>query len=262
MAQASIDYHSTMRRPPPLLISFVFTETALTSTDSLDEFLDVVSLWDVEGFYIIPRRVNVQYRAQMESGQLANLLYLAYSLATLNDFEVICGYTDLVGTPLHAVGVSATAAGWHNGLRQFTLARFQPATGGRPPRPRYTSQPLLNSILMSELDTIASAGLVRLALSSTNHDRPFATARTPLDVDWPLEISTLHHWQVLRNLANAVSRGRVRARLDNCVRLISSALGLYRTLDARGIPFDTTTGDTHLNQWLDAVRSFRSTVRI
>jgi hypothetical protein len=56
LAQASIDHRASMRRPAPLLISLVFSETALTSADKLDEFLDVVSLWDVEGFYIIVRR--------------------------------------------------------------------------------------------------------------------------------------------------------------------------------------------------------------
>ena len=123
LAQASIEYHPRIKRAPPLLVSLVFSENLLASEAKVDDLLDVISLWGVEGFYLVVRRSD-RYRAGMDSTQLSNLLYLGYSLADVNKFEVVCGYSDLITTLLHSVGVTATATGWHNGLRQFSLARF------------------------------------------------------------------------------------------------------------------------------------------
>ena len=259
MAQEAREYHDGLQGVPPLLLSFVCSESALAASGPLGEFLDIISGLEVTGFYLVTRRSGSQYQAQMEENRLENLLYIVYSLATVNEYEVICGYTDLIGILLHGVGVSATACGWHHSLRQFSLSRFQPAKGGRPPRPRYTSSRLLNSILIiPELVNIHQAGVLGEVLSATQFDDVLRTR--PGQAAWPADISVLHHWDALDDLVTTVQAARgVRDRLSVLRRRIGQALVTYSRLADLGVEFEPLSGPDHLEQWDRAIANFRRT---
>lgn len=263
LAQESITVHSTLPDPPPLLVSLTFDEAALRNRDAMDEFLNIISLWDIAGFYVLVRQNDPTYPAQFEESTLASLIYLVYTLSERNDFEVVCGYADLVALPLHAVGASATGVGWFNTLRQFSLSRFQPPSGGQPARMRYTSRPLINSILVvPELQTAYQLGLMDEVLSGTARDGVFATG-SPANAQWPNSASYLHHWEVVSGIAGEIaSQGTVSDRLTYLEGQMQGALGQYAVLDDAGVPFEAATGPRNLTLGLRAIRSFRADVRI
>jgi hypothetical protein len=242
----------------PLLLSLVFDETALRNRTALNDFLDIISVWDVEGFYLVIRRNDTTYQAFSDDLILKNLMYLTYVLAEVNDFEIVLGYSDFVGLLLHAVGAEATGTGWYNTLRQFSLARFQPATGGRPARPRYTSDALLNSILVvPELAAIYQRGRLPQVIATTAYDGTLANGN-PANAAWPPDVACLHHWEVLSRLAAEVAtQGSVAASLDRLQERIQQAVATYNLLLTAGIPFEVATGQRELDVWLRAIRSFR-----
>jgi hypothetical protein len=260
MAQESISVHRGSQPAASLLLSLVIDENALRSRDALDEFLDIVTAWDVAGFYLIVRRNDRNYPAAFDESVLLNLVYLVYVLGEVNEFEVICGYTDLVGLLLLAVGGSAIASGWFNTLRQFSLSRFQPATGGRAPRPRYTSAPLMNSVLVvPELATAYYVGRSADVLSNTRYDQVMANG-DPANATWPPETACLHHWEVLARLAQGIEGASVGARLVTMENEIRQGIARYALLQGSGVQFEASTGPRDLNLWLRVVQAFRAEI--
>jgi len=243
---------------PRMLLTLVIAESAFASREGMDEFLDLITGLDAVGFYLVIKRESASYQATFEAERLKHLLYFVYSLSSINGFEMICGFSDLVGVLLHAAGATHTATGWFSGLRQFTLARFQPSSGGRRPRPRYTSAPLLNSILVSELDALAALGAHTVVLSGTPEDRSFSSTATPGSLPWPPDTAILHHWRVLSSLVDRIGDGDISERLATCSRLITNAAGSYAALQRRGASFNWSSNATHLADWADAIAGFRT----
>ncbi len=258
LGQASIDDMRTRKRKEPLLLSLVFDELALRNKTALDEFLDAISTLETRGFYVVVKPADPDYPSSYEEETLANLLYLCYMLAEVNEFDVVCGYSDLVGILLHAVGATATATGWFTNLRQFSFKRFQPSEGGRQPRDRYTSYKLANSITVSpELQAIFMVGRISQVLSGTAYDGIFKKA--PSSVTWTRRDSCLHHWTVLSQLANLVSKGKTtKDNLDSLEGHVRDAITEYDTLNTAGVKFEAKSSKRNLVLWQKAIRRFRS----
>ena len=241
----------------PLIISLVINEDALRQRVPVDDWLNDLTQLNVDGFYLVVKRTADTYRQHYDAGILAPLLGVCYSLAELNDYRLYMGYTDMVTAVFHAVGVTATSAGWFTGLRQFTLRRFQPVSGGRRPRSRYSSHPLLNTIYVSELDSIYYGARVTDVLSGTPYDGRFNGATNPENVAWPDDDAALHHWHVLHGIAQSATGNTVSDRLDSVRDATAVARAMYAQY-ANLVPFTTETGSTHLDQWLDGLNRFRS----
>ena len=254
LAQETVAQHDGTK---PLLISLVVGEDALRQRMPVDDWLDSLTQLDVDGFYLVVRRTSETYRQHYEPEVLASLLRVCYSLAELNQYQLYVGYSDMAALLLHAVGVTGTGAGWFATLRQFSLRRFEPVTGGRRARARYSSLPLLNSIYVTELDGIYNGGRLADVLSSTPFDTRFNTATNPENVVWPDDDAALHHWCVLADISRSLVGTRVGDRLDSARNLIAQARAVYAQIGTL-VPFTTETGPTHLDQWLDALNRFRS----
>ena len=254
LAQETVNQHDKVK---PLLISLVVGEDALRQRLQVDAWLDDLTLLDVDGFYLVVRRASETYRQHYDQDVLASLLRVCYSLAELNDYRILAGYTDMVTLLLHAVGVSGTGAGWYANLKQFTLRRFQPPTGGRRARTRYSSRPLLNSIYITELDSIFNGGRVSAVLTGTPFDTRFNGTTNPENVAWPDDEAALHHWHVLDGISQSLTGTTVGDRLDSAHNLILLARATYAQMGTL-VPFTTETGSTHLDQWLDALNHFRT----
>jgi hypothetical protein len=254
LAQQSVSYISN-NPEQSLLISLCIDENAFKNLNALNEYLDVLSLMDVQGFYITVARNQSDGNPQINPEILEGLMYMGYSLATLNEFEVYFGYTSFLSIPLHAVGVTGTACGWYNTLKRFLLSHFQPGgSGGRHPRSRYTSSKLLNSILVvPELDTINRAGLN--VLSNTSHDRVMRV--NPANAPWPADISCLHHWETLSSIIKSIeAKNSVTEKLDYVTLLIQQAQSLFSQLN-RTVVFETNSNSSHLRQWMIAINNIR-----
>ena len=142
------------------------------------------------------------------------------------------------------------------------MDRFQPAGTRRQPKPRYTSLPLLNSIVINDLDNIQSVGYLTSVLSGTKYDTVFTETQNPSNAIWTSDISFLHHWKVLHKSVASVKNGTIQQRLDNCAKVISLAKTSYNTLMGSGVLFDSNSGNRHLEQWETALTSFRTRVGV
>jgi len=255
LADATVEYHASLNRPPPLLLSLVLSEGAFDSKDELDGFLDTITTWDVDGFYLIVARDEPTYAQQFDEARLAHLLYLVHVLADRNGFRLVCGYSDFAGILLRAAGAAAFATGWAQSARQFHVQRFlKRPSGGRPSRLRYSSAPLFNSIMLSELQSIHEIGRLNAVLSGVPLDEVITRASAPEASDWNLSVSEQHHWQTLCRLDGALS-GRPRTDIPALYERLREAFGLYTSLPA--VPFERFTGSDHLREWGRALRSFK-----
>jgi len=258
LADASLEYHANLNTNTPLLLSFVLAEEALSAEDEVNRFLDTVTQdgWGMQGFYLIVSRRESTYNQDCESARLASLLYAVHVLGEVNALRVVLGYTDFLGIPLRAVGASAFACGWSQGLRQFVRKNFllRPP-GGQPARDRYSSGPLLNSIFLQELQDVFEFGRLDDVLSGVDLDEVITSAESPQAASWNLAVAQQHHWQTLNALDSALP-GRARQRVIAVMGLIRAAQGLFAVLEREGVTFERFTGKDHLMNWSRALSEF------
>lgn len=259
MAVESTEYHSSLRSPQPLLISLVISETAFQTLDAVEEFLDALTEIDTRGFYTIIRRNSVSNQNAMHSVSFGRLMYFCHVLATINEYDVVVGYSDWHSFLLKVAGVTHTATGWFQNLRQFSLARFQPSTGGRRPRKRYSAAPLLSCPLINpELQDIYLADLLPRVLSGSDHDAILYKGPAMGEAGWSEEVSCLAHWYSLASLSSRLSVLRTQPeRVREAERIMHSALTLYAQLASRNVSFDPATGPDHIREWRDSLQEFR-----
>jgi hypothetical protein len=263
LAVESKKYYSKLSSPPPLLISIAFSENALNSLSSIEDFLDsITELEDIEGFYIIVRRNSSTLQHTMDN--LSHLMYFCYVLAELNQYHIIVGYSDLISFILHSSGVKSTACGWYQNLRQFSMSRFLPTTGGHRPIKRYSSTRLLSILKINpELEEIFKVGLLDQVLSNTENDDILLTGPALGYENWTDEMSCLNHWGSLTSLLRRISASSsIKEKLDTAQEIIQKALNLYTQLNHAGINLEPTTGPNHLDSWLDSIKDFRTIVNI
>lgn len=262
LAQESIEYWEGITNDDrPLLLSFLFSESALAHHEQVAEFLDTISLYEVAGFYIVVDRNDSIYSQDFEPRRLSELLRIIYSLRQ-SRFEVVVGYSDFVSVLFSAVGATACATGWSQKLRRFNRARYQPSRGGRQPRERYSSAPLLNSIFLTELDACQDVRRLRAVRSNTRYDDVFDGQSYPSGVSWSPELSTLQHWATLAELTERLGTNSGRNRMNLAVRMIVDAGTLYNELASLGVRFEGPNGRGHLPNWLDGMEDFMRGVRI
>lgn len=257
LADASLERHSALKSPPPLLLSFAFSEAALSSSRDVDEFLDQVTSWDAKGVYLLIAREEAGYSQRFQEDRLARLLYVVHVLGKLNGFEVVVGYTDFCGILLRAAGAAAFATGWSQSLRQFHRRSFiRRRRGGQPARLRYASTALFNSILLSELQQIDDVDLLDVVLSDAPSDKVITSAVSPEASDWNQRTSALHHWESLQKLDSQIS-GDCAVDLENLSAALEGASALYGALKGEGVVFERNSEDQHIGEWSAAIGLFR-----
>ena len=256
LADSSIEHHAQQARTAPLLVSILLSENALDNRDELDSFLDIVTTWDVQGFYLVIAREDSTYSQMIDPDRLAHLLYLIYVLGNRNGYELICGYSDFIGIPCMAAGATAFGTGWYQSLRQFHIGSFlKRKTGGRTVV-RYTSGPLLNSIRLSELESISDAGHLDKVISNVPLDSIITSATSPEASGWNVAVSERHHWQTLAALDARLS-GSVKQDVSELVRQVRQSQGLLTLLLSEGVPFERrSTLEQHYKDWLTGLQRF------
>ncbi len=259
MAEASIDDWSGRQDVPPLLVTIVASEASLHDANRMNEFLDTLSALDVPGFYLLVQRTSRALDPAMDSTSLANILFFVYVLGSLNNYQVVMGYSDWMGGLFQAAGATLSASGWHHGLKQFSLARYLPQSGGRRSRKRYSSLPLLSCPLVApEMEDIHRVNLLPSVLTGGPHDHLLSGGPAKGETEWSDAISCLAHWESLSRYYAAIERHQpVPSRLDAALSAIQSAEALYTQLQSAGVQFDPATGPEHLGAWQNAIGVFR-----
>jgi hypothetical protein len=261
LAQEAVEYWegiSGERRP--LLISFVFSEIALTHAEHVSEFLDTISLLEADGFYLVVDRNNPGYSQDFQSSRLTQMMRMVYSLKR-SRFQVICGYSDFLNLLYHATNADAGATGWSQKLKRFNRGRFVPSAGGRRPRDRYASSKLINSIYLTELDACQDVDKLNAVKSETRYDACFDGQSYPSGISWSSEDGALHHWASISKLLENVKSTTVRERLHQASQLVSQAQALYNSLARLGVRFESPNGPGHLENWSEAISSLLNEIR-
>ncbi|MEO8206241.1 MAG: hypothetical protein ABI615_08670 [Chthoniobacterales bacterium] len=120
----------------PLLGTLAIDAEALQDRHALEEFLAEITVMDSppNGFYLLVHQPTSEIPSELiDSRTLAGWMLVNHSLS-LNGFDVVNGYSDLVTPFLGAAGGAAGATGWFNTQKVFSLDRFAPPlSGGRRP---------------------------------------------------------------------------------------------------------------------------------
>lgn len=245
------------------MVSLCIHESAFKNRDELEDFLNIISLFDVKGFYIIIERTSNMDRANVISSDiLANIMYMIYILSEINGFETIIGYSDLISIPLAAAGNSNFACGWYNNLKMFSEGNFRPSSGGRRPRKRYTSRVLMNSILLvPELSTLNRQNVTPQIVSKSSFDS--IVYPTINDTEWTDEISCLHNWHTLNSILSEIDQqGTISNKIAYVIERIKIASENYDIVNKYLPTLDSKSNNNHLGVWFDAINEFKKTTGV
>lgn len=241
-----------------LYISLCINEAAFSNFEDESEFLDIISLFDVKGFYVIIERNTNDNPNIIESEKMANIMYFLYNLAEINGFDVILGYSDYVGLPIYASGIKHIATGWYENTRKFDRNNFYKKDGMRRPNKRYYSNKLLNSILLiPELQMIQERDLLGSVLSQTQYDHfMYNDLAGSL---WTDTYSCLSRWEAEAQIIKEMDDiDNTLGKVTLMKKKIIEAKTRYSTLPEDY--FDIKSKSTHLNMWMSGLTEFEQRI--
>jgi len=192
---------------------------------------------------------------------IAGWLLLNHSLS-INGFEVISGYSDIMSPFLGAAGASAGATGWWSNLRSFSLSRFLPVGGGRLPIPRYLSKLPLNRITHFELSQILE--LRRFVPGMPDPLNGIETDKLyPPDNGYEPDRTdeVLQTWDALSSTCRELCVGEQAEILQQCELAIRRASEAYDAIESQ-IRLDQKSNAEHLEAIREGLRLFRREAEI
>jgi hypothetical protein len=252
----SAEVYREMEGAKPLLATLAVSRDALSKEDFL-EFVNEITALDAapDGFYILLAAKNTNDRSEIFNSRiLAYWMYLNYVLATVNGFQVVNGFSDLVSPLLSAAGASASATGWWSNLRTFSLSRFdQGASGGKLPTPRYLSKMLVNRITFSEFDQLRK--LIPTIVNGLQSDYDYPEGEQGSEPYRNREV--LQSWDALNSLCSELDADDTVLNLNRLREILIEARAIYDHISAAGIQLDIKSGPDHLEELEMAIEEFK-----
>lgn len=242
-----------------VLISLCVNEAAFKNFDDVKDFLDIISLFDVSGFYVIIERNLNKNPSLIDSETMSNILYFLYNLSTINMYKVILGYGDYIGIPLYVTGIEAIATGWYENSRRFDRENFYPKDGMRRPNKRYYTNQLFNSLLLlPEIQMIQAQNMLGKILSNTHYDSYMYNDLS--GGQWTESISCLSRWEAIKQIIDAIDyEENVIDKIDYMRDKIFNAISIYKKLPEE--IFDSKSKSTHLSSWDEGLEKFRELLK-
>lgn len=238
----------------PLYATLAISRNALGDKQELVEFLNEITVLEdpPQGFYVLISARNTEARSDIYNMDvIADWMFINHVL-TLNGFQVINGYSDILTPFLGAAGAKAGALGWWSNLRSFSLDRFGPSPGGgRLPIQRYASVPLLNRITFFELDQLR--GLLPAVLNTLPTDALYDRENGS---EPQRNIEVIQPGEVVKSLNSSLVAGDQAQSLDNCRNAVKQAVGLYETIQGLSIRLDSKSNAEHLQPLADGIGLF------
>ena len=234
----------------PLFASLIICREALQDRREFEEFLNDISLLDnpPDGFYlIIASRSSDAVSDIYHTDVVANWMMLNLSLS-VNGFQVINGYSDILTPFLGAAGGIAGATGWWSNLRMFSIDRFFPSTGGRLPIVRYLSKSLLNRITYSEKDAVSR--FVPKVINQLPHDAEYKP-------EPERQREVLQSWEALKSLNEEIVAEDITESLNNCSQSVIFAAQTYNEIASLGLVLDQKSQDNHILPLSEGLRQLK-----
>ena len=242
-----------------VLATLALSREALLDVNELEQFIHLITSLSSppDGFYLILSLTGPLQSELFHSDVIASLLYLVSSLK-LNGFQVVVGYSDLVGPVLAAAGADAGCSGWFQTLRMFSMNRFEPsAGGGKQPRPQYLSMRLFNRIFIGEL--LSATALEPSVRNNLDSDAYYFEGNEVYEPE-NKTLECLQSWDALKALQDQISAGSIRDRLARLTELVGEARALYESLRMMGVTFETKSSEAHLVPILQGITNFQQTL--
>jgi hypothetical protein len=242
----------------PLYATLAVSREALLDRRELFSFLEDITVLDTppDGFYMLVAASSSDAREDVfHADVIAGWLLLNHSLS-VNGYQIINGYSDLLTPFLGIAGATAGATGWWLNSRVFSLGRFLPAGGGRLPNPRYLSKVLLNRITYVELAQITNLRRrfpeIPEVLNGLESDSlyPSEDGYEPERVD-----EVLQSWEAIRSLCDDLCHDDINATLQSCRDAIIRATEAYAAIESQ-IRLDPKSNSDHLESLSEGLRLF------
>ncbi|MBU0483780.1 MAG: hypothetical protein KKB30_04620 [Proteobacteria bacterium] len=235
----------------PLFVTLAVCREALLERGDFEEFLNDITMLaePPEGFYVLIGSRGTEVRTDIfHADVIAGWMLMNHSLS-INGFQIINGFSDLLTPFLLAAGGTAGASGWFANLRTFSLDRFQPTQGmARQPILRYLSAALLNRVTFTEKDALS--GMVPEVLNGLPHDVDY-------DPEPDRTSEALQAWEALQRLNNTLGAGDIEENMTGCNLEISRAEALYSEIAGLGFGLDRKSGSDHLEPLREGIHVFK-----
>jgi len=250
----SAEQYRALSDTRPMYATLAISRNALGDKQELVEFLNEITVLEdpPHGFYVLISARNNEARSDIYNMDvIADWMFINHVL-TLNGFEVINGYSDILTPFLGAAGAKAGALGWWSNLRSFSLDRFGPSPGGgRLPIQRYASLALLNRVTFFELDQLR--GLLPAVLNNLPNDALY----DPDNGSEPQRnLEVVQSWETVKSLNSSLVAADQAQSLVNCRNAVTRAVALYETIQGLSIRLDSKSNAEHLQPLADGIRLF------
>lgn len=243
----------------PLYASLVICREALQDQKEFEEFLNDITLLDErpDGLYVIVGSRSHEARSDIfHTDIIANWMMLNLSLS-INGFEVVNGYSDILTPFLGAVGGTAGATGWWSNLRTFSLDRYFPAGGGRLPVIRYLSNLLLNRITFAEKEAISA--FIPEILNNLPHDTEYSAENNESGLPAPERArEVLQSWEAINSLNQKLTSNEISKNLNECNNCVLRCAEAYGAIADRGLVLDRHSNDEHIEPLMEGLKKFRA----
>jgi hypothetical protein len=248
------EQHRQLKDKRRVYATLAISRNALGDKQELIEFLNEITLLDdpPHGFYVLISARNTEARSDIyNTDVIAAWMFINHAL-TVNGFQVLNGYSDILTPFLGAAGAKAGALGWWSNLRSFSLDRFAPsAGGGRLPIQRYLSNTLLNRIAFYEFDQLRT--LLPKVMNKLPTDS-FYDSRNGSEPQRSNEV--VQSWESIKTLNGSLLAADLAKSLKNCRTAVEQATLAYEAIQSLSIRLDGKSNAEHLQPLADGLQLF------
>ena len=236
----------------PVYVTLAIDAEAIQDKYEVDDFLADITLLEnrPHGFYVLINNMSSAIEPELiDDRTLTGWMMLNQSLS-INGFDVINGYSDILTPFLSAAGGSAGATGWWGNLKVFSLDRFLPNSGGgRRPVYRYLSKALLNSIRFDELQRLRTR--FPDILNDLDGDSYYDAEGGSRPESQEQEM--MQTWEALSSYAGSDEQ----IEITQCMEWLERAEQLYRLINASpGLRLMERSNQAHIESIRQGLRSF------
>lgn len=170
----------------------------------------------------------------------------------LNHYELVWGYSDIVGVLGLSAGASGAATGWYNSLRMWTPEKWIPQRGGRQATPRVLVESLL-SVIERDREAVSIA---RTRLGTEVFPDQNERQKLTDEQHWGIADSWNQHLNAMAQLHQNVDHSLdISIRLLDLRQRLQDAIAMLNNVRVSGAPLDITH-TSRLNALVQAIDMF------